>query len=154
MWYNGTKKYSFNDIQLENPNISFPLDGDGRDEIFIDMGYFPIKYGTAPTLSACQVLVEKTPVFDSTNNLYTIDYDVSTIVPTEITGRQCRLQLVANGTYDTVVSAIANLSQTAQIEWQYAAVIQRDNPLVGQLATLLNMDSSAIDTFFINASQL
>lgn len=74
--------------------------------------------------------------------------------PNSITMRQCRLRLLALGKLDDVKAAIAQASESEKIEWEYAAVVRRDNPIVASLMALLGADAQATDDFFRAASLL
>jgi hypothetical protein len=81
-----------------------------------------------------------------------------TPVPSEITMRQCRLQLLASKLLDQVNAAINTLpspqKEAAQIEWEYSAVVKRNSALLADLAPALKLDSKALDTLFIEAAKL
>jgi hypothetical protein len=81
------------------------------------------------------------------------------VVPQSITMRQCRLQLLATGKLALVDAAIAAMpspqKEAAQIEWDYSAVVQRDSPLIAQLAPALGWNTADdIDAQFIAAAVL
>jgi hypothetical protein len=71
-----------------------------------------------------------------------------------ISMRQARLQLLSMNLLDAVNSQINTLSQSAQIEWEYATEVRRDNPLVAQLQTSLAMTDNDMNQFFYEAVQL
>jgi hypothetical protein len=75
-------------------------------------------------------------------------------IPSVISMRQARLQLLAMNLLDVVNAQISTMSQAAQIEWDFSSEVQRANPLVAQLQTLLNMTDSDMDLFFYEAIQL
>jgi len=75
-------------------------------------------------------------------------------VPTVITMRQARLALLGAGLLDTVNASISAMPQAAQIEWEYAQEVQRDNALITNLATTLGLDSVAIDALFTTGAAL
>ena len=74
--------------------------------------------------------------------------------PNSISMRQARLKLLELGLLDSVNSAITSMPQAAAIEWEYATVIQRNNPLVVQLQISLAMTDSDMDNFFRQAVTL
>ena len=76
------------------------------------------------------------------------------VIPIVISMRQARLQLLALNLLDSVNSAISTMSQAAQIEWEYATEVRRDNPLVSALATALNMTDLEMDDFYKQAVTL
>ncbi|WP_418179777.1 hypothetical protein ACNSOO_04745 [Aliarcobacter lanthieri] len=77
------------------------------------------------------------------------------VVPTSITQRQCRLMLVQIGKYQEVVAFIENSEDDEiKIEWAYASLIERSNPLVTTLAEQLQLTKEQLDNLFIEASKL
>lgn len=76
-------------------------------------------------------------------------------VPTSITQRQCRLMLVQIGKYQEAVAFIENSQDdTIKIEWEYASIIERSNPLVSHLGTQLELTKEQLDNLFVEASKL
>jgi hypothetical protein len=69
-------------------------------------------------------------------------------VPTVITMRQARLALLGAGLLDTVNAGISAMPQAAQIEWEYAQEVRRDNALISTLAGALGLDEAALDALF------
>ncbi|NTU68916.1 MAG: hypothetical protein HGB02_08565 [Chlorobiaceae bacterium] len=83
-----------------------------------------------------------------------IDQEVVVVIPSRISMRQCRLQLLADGFLDDVNSAVATMGAAAQIEWEYASEVERSNPLVPAMQQLLNWNGERVDQFYIEASKL
>lgn len=79
-------------------------------------------------------------------------------VPQSITMRQTRLALLAAGKLADVETAIAAMPEpqrtAAQIEWEYAATVERASPLIAQLGAALGLDEAALDEMFRVASNL
>jgi hypothetical protein len=75
-------------------------------------------------------------------------------VPTVITMRQARLALLGAGLLDTVNAGISAMPQAAQIEWEYAQEVRRDNALISTLAANLGLDSAAVDMLFTAGAAL
>lgn len=79
-------------------------------------------------------------------------------VPAEVTMRQARLALLSAGKLSLVEAAIAALPDppktAALIEWEYSNSVQRHNGFVSQIAPLIGMTESEIDSLFIAASTL
>lgn len=79
-------------------------------------------------------------------------------VPSSITMRQCRLQLLAIGKLTDVDAAIAAMpspqKEAAQIEWEYAATVERNAPLTASLGQALGLTEQQLDDLFIAASGL
>lgn len=79
--------------------------------------------------------------------------------PLSITMRQCRLQLLAAGKLALVQPAIDAMPEpqrsAANIEWEYGTTVQRNSPLIEQLAPVLGWDTpEAINEQFMAASLL
>lgn len=76
-----------------------------------------------------------------------------------ITMRQCRLHLLTIGLLDSVDAAIAAIPdaaqrRAAQIEWEYAAVVERNSNWVQNLAGALGLTDVQLDTLFSEAAKL
>lgn len=76
----------------------------------------------------------------------------------EVSMRQARLALLGAGKLAAVDAALGSLpsplKEAAQIEWEYAATVRRDSPLIAQLGPALGMDDAAIDALFEAAAVL
>jgi hypothetical protein len=74
---------------------------------------------------------------------------------TSISMRQCRLQLLSENKLTDVEAAIAALPASdqaaAQIEWEYAANVDRISPLVAVMASALSLNDEQVDTMFASA---
>lgn len=80
-------------------------------------------------------------------------------VPRSVTARQFRSALVLrNIAAEQIIGAINSLpspqKELALIAWEYSNEFERDNPLLNQLAPLLNISQQELDEFFIFASTL
>ena len=79
-------------------------------------------------------------------------------IPTEVSMRQARLALFQQGILDTIQPAIDAMQEPqktiAQINWDYATTVKRDDDLVVALSAQLNLDDNALDTLFTLASTL
>ena len=80
-------------------------------------------------------------------------------VPQSVTMRQARLALLGIGLLDDVGAAIAAIPDPAQrkaaeIEWEYATVIERNSSLVTSLAAGLGLTAADIDALFEAASRI
>ena len=79
--------------------------------------------------------------------------------PTSVTPRQARLALLQIGKLDAVSAALAAIPDpaqrtAAQIEWEYATVIERNSPLVQSLAAGLGLTAADIDDLLTLAATL
>ena len=75
-------------------------------------------------------------------------------VPQSVTMRQARLALLRAGLLDQVDTAIAAIPDPAQrraaeIEWEYATVIERNSSLVAALSAQLGLDAATLDSLFL-----
>lgn len=68
--------------------------------------------------------------------------------------RQIRLALAGMGVLDAIEAWVATQSGPARIEWEYATVILRSDPLVSAAAVALNMNDTELDMLFEQARQL
>ena len=68
------------------------------------------------------------------------------VVIREIDARRLRLALSELGKLAMVETAIASLGESAKIDWEYAAFVREDYPLVTALSTNLGLDVDAIFT--------
>ena len=80
------------------------------------------------------------------------EYEKS-LIPKTITLRQARLYLLSIGLLDDLENVI-NQNRAYQIEWEYANQIERESPLVKILGQTLNLDDTAIDNMFMEASKI
>ena len=76
------------------------------------------------------------------------------VVPASITPRQCRLLLLNKGLLASVTAVIAQQNEDVRITWEYALEFRRDDPLINQLAPVLNFTQEMLDQFFIEAATL
>lgn len=78
------------------------------------------------------------------------------VVPPSVTMRQARLALLAANRLGMVEFAIASMEspqrEAAQIEWEFAATVDRTSPLVGVLAAATSMSEEELDQLFLLAS--
>lgn len=80
------------------------------------------------------------------------------VTVTQVSMRQARLALLAEGRLATVNDAIAALpspqKETAQIEWDYATTVARHSQIVSLLGPALGLDDDALDALFVHAAAL
>lgn len=80
-------------------------------------------------------------------------------VPQSVTMRQARLALLGIGLLDDVDAAIAAIPdpvqrKAAEIEWEYAATVERGSPLIAQLGPALGLNDEQLDALFAQAATL
>lgn len=78
-----------------------------------------------------------------------------TFVPSSITPRQAKLQLIMLGKLDSVIPAIDALPEpdrsVAVVEWESATSFDRDSKFISQFSEMFEIDA---DNFFIEAAKL
>lgn len=82
--------------------------------------------------------------------------EVGVSVPRSVTMRQARLALLRAGVLQAVDAAIAGLPsqqrEAAQIEWEFAATVDRDSDTTALLAAGLGMTDKELDQLFTLAA--
>jgi hypothetical protein len=78
--------------------------------------------------------------------------DIPPVVIPNISMRQARLALLADGLLDDIEAAMS--TPEYKIWWEYSTVVERNNPLVEQVLSILGKSDEEIDQMFIGASQL
>lgn len=68
--------------------------------------------------------------------------------------RQIRLALAGMGVLESIEAWVATQSGAARIEWEYATIILRTDPLVVAAAVALNMNDTDLDILFQQARTL
>jgi hypothetical protein len=76
------------------------------------------------------------------------------IVPRQVTMRQARLALLDAGLLQTVKDAVAGMTEAAQIEWECAAVVDRDSGLLESMSSALGLTDAQLDALFSQAVTL
>lgn len=72
--------------------------------------------------------------------------------PVVVTMRQARLALLDANLLDAVETALSGAPRAAQIEWEFAATVERSSPTVELLAGVLGLDDEALDVLFADAA--
>ena len=75
-------------------------------------------------------------------------------VPQQVTMRQARLALLSAGLLDDVEMVIAAAGRAAQLEWEYAAVVDRTNPAIAAVQQQEALTDAQIDDLFREAAKL
>ena len=75
-------------------------------------------------------------------------------VPQQVTMRQARLALLSAGLLDDVEAVISAAGRAAQLEWEYAAVVERSNPAVAIVQQQKALTDAQIDDLFREAAKL
>ena len=74
--------------------------------------------------------------------------------PQSVSMRQARLALLAAGLLDDVEAALKASGQAAEIEWEYAADVRRDHPLIAAMQQAQGLSDAQVDTLFTEAARL
>ena len=74
-------------------------------------------------------------------------------VPQQVTMRQARLELHKRALLDDVEAVITAAGQAAQIQWEYASVVERSNPVIAILQQH-GMTDAQLDDLFREAAKL
>jgi len=75
-------------------------------------------------------------------------------VPSIVSMRQARLALLQSGLLSIVSAAIAAGAEADQIEWEYAAEVNRNQPLVKNMKLGLKLSDADLDNLFTLAASL
>ena len=136
-----------NDIRREFPGVSIP-----EIEDLSSFGYGLLVEVAKPVVSVGQYAIEVPPI--NRVQQWTV-VAVPIVVPSSISPRQARLQLIALGKLELVEPAIESLVEpaksTAKVEWEYATKYEITHPFVVQMLGLLEIDK---EEFFLAASKL
>src|SRR5690606_12135578 len=77
-------------------------------------------------------------------------------IPSVVTMAQAKLALLYAGLYEQVEQALADLPEpqktAALIEWNHRQTLERDHPLVAQVAAALGLTEQQLDDLFVDAS--
>lgn len=76
------------------------------------------------------------------------------VVPQQVSMRQARLALLDAGLLDDVEAVIGAAGRAAQIEWEYAATVDRNHPVITIVQQQQSMTDSQIDALFTSAVEL
>ena len=160
----GAVRYTLTDLRRERPQVSFPTQP--NEATLAEFGVFPVVPATRPEHDpVTQTVEEAAPV--QIDGVWTQQWTVRDLtpeelkarVPTVVTMRQARLALLQAGLLSQVEAAIAAIEdpvqrQAVQIEWEYAAEINREHPWVQGLATALGLNETQLDDLFVAANSL
>lgn len=90
--------------------------------------------------------------------VYTPDPPVVPPIPRGVSMRQARLALLGASLLDSVNTAVASMAgpsgDAARIEWEYAATVERNSPLVDGLTAALGFTTEQLDALFTTAGAL
>lgn len=75
-------------------------------------------------------------------------------VPQQVTMRQARLVMLSAGLLDDVEMVITAAGRAAQLEWEYASVVDRNGPIVAAVQQGESLTDEQIDDLFREAAKL
>ena len=152
------------EVVLMFANVSFP--NGVLDESFLaKQNIVKVEYEAQPVIDDFTQKVEQDKVATLENDVYTIKYRVlpkteveiveyrKSQVPQSITPLQAKLQLLKLGLLDEV-EALVTGDRTAQLYWEYASVVERDNAVLLLMANSIGLTSEQVDEMFMEASKL
>ena len=153
-----------NNVVLMFANVSFP--NGVLDESFLaEQNIVKVEYEAQPVIDDFTQKVEQDKLTTLENGRYIIKYRVlpkteseiieyrKSQVPQSITPLQAKLQLLKLGLLDEVETLVTG-DRTAQLYWEYASIIERDNAVLLSMANSLGLTSEQVDEMFIEASKL
>ncbi len=138
--------YNISQIRFANPGMSIPESND-----LSGLGYSVLVEVSRPQQEGYYA-IESTPIGNVQQwELVPIGIEV----PSSISPRQARLQLIALGKIALVDPTIDTLNEpeksSAKVEWEYATRYDITHPFVVQMLSILEID---INEFFIAAGKL
>lgn len=152
------------EVRLMFANVSFP--NHVLDETFLaENDIAKVEYGAIPVVDDFTQKVEQDKLATLENGVYIIKYRVlpktedeiveyrKSQVPQSITPLQAKLQLLKLGLLDEVEVLITG-NRIAQLYWEYASVVERDNEVLLLMANSIGLTSEQVDEMFIEASKL
>ena len=138
--------YNISQIRFANPGLSIPESDD-----LSGLGYSVLVEVSRPQQEGYYA-IESTPI-DNIQQWELVPVGIE--VPSSISPRQARLQLIALGKIALVDPTIDTLNEpeksNAKVEWEYATRYDITHPFVVQMLSLLEID---IYEFFIAAGKL
>jgi hypothetical protein len=75
-------------------------------------------------------------------------------IPTSVSMYQARIALQQAGLLATVQAGIGQMSEEAQIKWEFAPTVKRNDALTVALASALNLTEEQLDGLFTTASAI
>lgn len=153
-----------NNVVLMFANVSFP-NGVLDKEFLAKQNIVKVEYEAQPVIDDFTQKVEQDKLVTLENGVYIIKYRVlpkteveiveyrKSQVPQSITPLQAKLQLLKLGLLDEV-EALVTGDRAAQLYWEYASVVERDNAVLLLMANSIGLTSEQVDEMFIEASKL
>ncbi|OPY84606.1 MAG: hypothetical protein A4E65_00251 [Syntrophorhabdus sp. PtaU1.Bin153] len=113
-----------------------------------------VEWLTPPTQAEEALAANVIANYDTLEADYLANQEALASRVTSLTMRQARLQMLAMGVLSQVETAVAQAGQAAQIEWEYARTVDRDNALFQSIKTALGFTDEQEEIFFNEGSLL
>jgi hypothetical protein len=81
-----------------------------------------------------------------------INAELPVVIPTTVSMYQARIALHQAGLLATVQAGIGQMSEEAQIKWEFAPTVKRNDALTIALASALNLTEEQLDSLFTTAA--
>ena len=75
-------------------------------------------------------------------------------IPTSVSMYQARIALQQAGLLATVQAGISQMSEEAQIKWEFAPTVKRGDALTTAMASALSLTEEQLDALFTTASAI
>ncbi len=157
--------YTADDLRRDNPNTSFP--DVPSTALYAEFGVVPVVVTGAPEHDpATHVAEQNGCAYNAARQRWETQHIVRELTPAELAARvprsvsmrQARLALFHAGLLQLVNDAVTGMpgaeGEAARIEWEYAAEVRRDSPLVASLAEPLSLSEADLDLLFVAAAVL
>lgn len=113
-----------------------------------------IEWLIPPTDDELTLAADVVANYDSLETEYLAEQEALANRVASLTMRQARMQMLAMGVLSQVETAVAQAGQAAQIEWEYATTVERDNGLFQSIKVALGFSDEQEETFFNEGSLL
>ena len=170
MYYKDNKQYTESEIKALYPNTSFPTPFVAPEDFVVcfdtpkpECGELQVAYQDGTEIDSKGNRVIKWSVkdmFEDTPEKAKAEQEAEyleakrkALVPTQITPRQLRLQLLTVDLLDDV-EALCATDRAMSIWFEYSLDFQRTHPMIEAMAVQLGLTQDDMDTFFIEASKL
>lgn len=113
-----------------------------------------VVWNGTPTAEEIAIVADVIANYDTLEADYLANQETLANRITSLSMRQARLQMLAMGVLSQVEAAIAQAGQVAQIQWEYATTVDRDNMLFQSIKVALGFSDEQEETFFNEGSLL
>jgi hypothetical protein len=113
-----------------------------------------VEWLTPPTQAEEALAADVIGNYDTREAEYLANQETLANRVTSLTMRQARLQMLAMGVLSQIEAAITQAGQAAQIQWEYATSVERDNALFRSIKAVLEFTDEQEEAFFNEGSLL